>query len=82
MPDIKPQVTSMDIMCAETPGSACAMVIFGASGDLVHRKLLPSLAQIQERDLLNDHFCLIGCGRSQISDEAFRNKARESITLD
>jgi len=79
MPDIKPQVTSMDIMCAETPGSPCAMVIFGASGDLVHRKLLPSLAQIRERDLLNDRFCLIGCGRSQISDEAFRNKARESI---
>lgn len=79
MPAIHPQVTSMDIMCAETPGSPRVMVIFGASGDLVHRKLLPSLAQIRERDLLNDRFCLIGCGRSQISDEAFRSKARESI---
>ena len=79
MPDIKAQVTSPDIVCAETPGSPCALVLFGASGDLAARKLIPSLAQLFARDLLSDHFCLVGCGRSQMSDQVFRQKVRDAL---
>jgi len=66
-------------MCAETPASPCALALFGASGDLAARKLIPSLAQLFARDLLSDHFCLLGCGRSELSDQAFRQKVLEAL---
>jgi glucose-6-phosphate 1-dehydrogenase len=77
--EIHPSVAALDIVCAETPGEPTAMVVFGASGDLAHRKLLPSLVQIRNRGLLNERFCLIGCGRTEYSDEQFRKIAREAI---
>ena len=79
MPEIEPKMVSLDIVCAETPGPACALVLFGASGDLAHRKLIPSLAQIHNQGLLNEHFCLIGCARTPFTDAQFRETARESI---
>jgi glucose-6-phosphate 1-dehydrogenase len=79
MAEIQLKQISSDIVCAETPGPACALVLFGASGDLAHRKLIPSLAQIHNRDLLNERFCLIGCGRSRLSQGQFRESAREAI---
>ena len=79
MPEIEPKMVSLDVVCAETPGPACALVLFGASGDLAHRKLIPSLAQIHNRGLLNDRFFLIGCARTPLTDGTFRDTARESI---
>ena len=79
MPEIKAQATSMDMMCAESPAPPCILVIFGASGDLAHRKLIPSIAGIAQRGLLNDRFCLIGCGRSQLSDREFAQGAIEAV---
>lgn len=79
MPDIKAKVSSPDIVCAETPGSPCALILFGASGDLAARKLIPSLAQLFARDLLNEQFCVVGCGRSVLSDEAFRQKVLDAL---
>jgi len=55
------------------------MVVFGASGDLVRRKLLVGLAQIFERGLLSDEFYLLGCGREKLSDRDFRQIAKEAI---
>jgi glucose-6-phosphate 1-dehydrogenase len=72
-------VTALEMICAETPAPPTAMVVFGASGDLASRKLLPSLAQIQERGLLSEQFCLLGCGRTEYSDEQFRQLAAEAI---
>lgn len=77
--DIQPSVTALDIVCAETAAPPTALVVFGASGDLANRKLLPSLVQIQQRGLLNEHFCLLGCGRKEYSDEQFRRIAREAL---
>ena len=79
VPDIQPSVAALDIVCAETPAPSTAMVVFGASGDLANRKLLPSLVQIQERGLLNEQFCLLGCGRKEYSDEQYREVAREAL---
>ncbi|UCD52313.1 MAG: glucose-6-phosphate dehydrogenase (NADP(+)), partial [Phycisphaerales bacterium] len=77
--DIQPSVAALDIVCAETAAPPTALVVFGASGDLAHRKLLPSLVQIQQRGLLNEHFCVLGCGRKEYSDEQFRQLAREAL---
>lgn len=76
---IHPSIAGMDIICAETPAPPTAMVVFGASGDLANRKLLPSLAQIQQRGLLSEQFCLLGCGRTEYSDDQFRQLAAEAI---
>ncbi|MCX5645995.1 MAG: glucose-6-phosphate dehydrogenase [Phycisphaerae bacterium] len=77
--EIHPSIAGMDIICAETPAPPTAMVVFGASGDLAHRKLLPGLAQIQERGLLSEQFCLLGCGRTEYSDDQFRRLAADAI---
>jgi glucose-6-phosphate 1-dehydrogenase len=79
MQNLRPSITNQDMVCAETPGPPVAMVVFGASGDLVSRKLLPSLAQISQRKLLNDKFYLLGAGRKDLSDEKFRQIARQAI---
>jgi glucose-6-phosphate 1-dehydrogenase len=60
--------------------SATAMVIFGASGDLTHRKLVPALANLAEDDYLPDHFVVVGASRSKISDEEFREKLYTSVS--
>ena len=79
MPEIRPSVTSQDILCAEVPVPPNAMVVFGASGDLVRRKLLASVFEIFARDLLDERFFLLGCGRTNLSDESFREAAKQAI---
>jgi glucose-6-phosphate 1-dehydrogenase len=55
------------------------MVVFGASGDLVQRKLLPSIAEIHRRGLLSEHFCLLGFSRTEYTDDQYRQVAAEAI---
>lgn len=55
------------------------LVIFGASGDLTARKLVPALFSLKMQKLLPDRFAVIGCGRTEFSDEEFRSRMRESI---
>ncbi|HVM91434.1 MAG TPA: glucose-6-phosphate dehydrogenase [Terriglobales bacterium] len=57
----------------------CIMVIFGASGDLTRRKLIPALYNLASQNLLSPDFAIIGLGRSPMSDEAVRQKATEDI---
>jgi glucose-6-phosphate 1-dehydrogenase len=76
---IQPSLASLDMICVDVPAPPTAMVAFGASGDLASRKLLPSLAQIQQRGLLSEHFCLLGCARTPYTDEQFRQLARKAI---
>ncbi|MBN2127863.1 MAG: glucose-6-phosphate dehydrogenase [Sedimentisphaerales bacterium] len=78
-PEIHPSLAALDIVCAETAAPPTAVVVFGASGDLVNRKLLPSLLQIQQRGLLSDRFFLLGCGRTEYSDEQFRQTAHAAL---
>ena len=53
-----------------------AMVIFGASGDLAHRKLLPALYSLTRDRLLPARFAIVGFARRAVSDEAFREEMR------
>jgi len=57
----------------------CIMVIFGASGDLTRRKLIPALYNLASQNLLSPDFAIIGLGRSPMSDEAVRQKSTEDI---
>ena len=61
------------------PVHPTALVIFGATGDLAHRKLLPALYNLAHEGALPERLELIGIARSSYSDEEFRAMARESI---
>jgi glucose-6-phosphate 1-dehydrogenase len=54
-------------------------VIFGASGDLTARKLIPALFSLKIQNLLPEKFAVLGTGRTKISDADFRKKMKESI---
>ena len=79
MQKITPSISREDILCAETPAPPNALIVFGASGDLVRRKLLISLFQIYKRQLLDERFCFLGCGRKDFSDEQFRQMTQQVI---
>lgn len=49
------------------------MIIFGASGDLTKRKLIPSFFNLHKRNLLPDSFYIVGVARSQNDDAGFRD---------
>lgn len=57
----------------------CTIVIFGASGDLAGRKLIPALYNLFINQGLPEAFLVVGAARTEMSDEAFREKMREAI---
>ena len=57
----------------------CAVVIFGATGDLTRRKLMPGLFNLARQGLLPQCFRVIGTSRSDLSDEAFRQSMRTEL---
>ncbi len=61
------------------PVHPTALVIFGATGDLAHRKLLPALYNLAHEGALPERFELIGVARRDQPDEDFQQIARESI---
>jgi glucose-6-phosphate 1-dehydrogenase len=63
---------------AAHPGDPCVLVIFGASGDLAHRKLIPALHNLAVQGLLPKHFAVLGVSRSELSDAQFRQKVAPS----
>ncbi len=58
---------------------ACAVVLFGASGDLAMRKLLPALYNLRTDGLLSDHFALVGVGRDPMTREQYQEKVQRDI---
>ena len=58
--------------CDNPATEACAIVIFGASGDLTRRKLIPALYYLFKNKLLSDGFFVLGLARTSLSEEAFR----------
>jgi len=55
------------------------MVIFGGTGDLSHRKLLPAIYNLAHEGALPERFNLIAVSRSDIAHDDYRTMARESI---
>src|SRR6478609_1071634 len=58
---------------------ATCLVIFGASGDLASRKLIPALFNLGVDNLLPAEFTLVGYGRKPIADDEFRKSAAADI---
>jgi glucose-6-phosphate 1-dehydrogenase len=61
------------------PGDPCAMVIFGAAGDLTKRLLVPSLYNLHASKLLPEKFAVVGVTAAKFSDEDFREKLTKDI---
>ena len=64
----------------ETPVAApCVMVIFGATGDLTKRKLIPALCNLAAGNLLSKQFAIIGFAGNDFTTESFRKTLAEEI---
>jgi glucose-6-phosphate 1-dehydrogenase len=57
------------------------LVIFGASGDLMRRKLAPALLRLAEQGLLPDRFAVLGFARTELSDEDFRSALQDALRV-
>ncbi len=61
------------------PSGPCAVVIFGAGGDLTKRKLIPALYNLAKGRLLPDNFAIVGVSREDFSTEIYRQRSTEEI---
>src|SRR5687768_9718078 len=61
------------------PVPPTTLVIFGATGDLARRKLLPAIYNLAHEGALPERFNLIGVSRGELTDDQFREDAREAI---
>src|SRR5690349_5237475 len=59
------------------PADPCVIVVFGATGDLTERLLIPALYNLGCEGCTHERFEVLGVGRGPMSDEAFRNKLQE-----
>jgi glucose-6-phosphate 1-dehydrogenase len=66
-------------MRLERTAEPCAVVIFGASGDLAKRKLIPALYRLVQERLLPAEFAIVGLGRTAMTDEEFRQRMRQAV---
>jgi glucose-6-phosphate 1-dehydrogenase len=76
--------TTMGAVCEfATPGSLppCTLVIFGASGDLTARKLIPAFYSMHLSNNLPESFAIVGSSRTALSNEEFRERLRKA-TID
>ena len=62
-----------------SPADPCTIVIFGASGDLSRRKLIPALYSLAAQNCLARRFAIIGFARTPLTDEAFQQSAIDSV---
>jgi glucose-6-phosphate 1-dehydrogenase len=71
--DIKPTQEAL------APVEPCTLVIFGGSGDLARRRLIPALYNLLLDGLLPANFAVLGLGRKTMTDEEFRATVREGV---
>src|SRR5207302_8986869 len=57
----------------------CSFVIFGVSGDLTHRLVIPSLYNLAATDLLPDRFCVVGVARKGMSNDDLRKRLMKGL---
>jgi glucose-6-phosphate 1-dehydrogenase len=61
------------------PPEPFALTIFGATGDLTQRKLLPALYSLAFRNLLPDDYAILGVSRTDLTSEDFRERMRQAV---
>src|SRR6185437_4928563 len=62
-----------------SPADPCILVIFGATGDLTKRLLIPALCNLRRAGLLPDKFAVVGVARGASDDESFRDNVRPKL---
>lgn len=65
--------------CDRYQPAVCTMVIFGASGDLTARKLMPAVYKLDTEGLLTDKFQIVGFSRSDLDTARFREEMRQAL---
>jgi glucose-6-phosphate 1-dehydrogenase len=63
----------------ERTAGPCAIVIFGASGDLARRKLIPALYRLVQQRLLPAEFAIIGLARTEMTTDEFRERMKAAV---
>ena len=63
----------------ERTAEPCIVVIFGASGDLTKRKLVPALYRLVQERLVPAEFAIVGLARTEMTDDEFRRKMKDSV---
>ena len=71
----KGQCVMQSFESAPSPAPPCVVIIFGASGDLTHRKLIPALQNLAREGLLSSSFAVVGVATRPWTNEAFRSRA-------
>lgn len=73
----------MDLMdgsqTTQKPAKPCILVIFGITGDLTKRLLIPALCNLGSKKLLDEAFCIVGVGRKDFTTESFQNEMQNNI---
>jgi glucose-6-phosphate 1-dehydrogenase len=75
-------LTRAELCVMEPKPEACAIVIFGASGDLARRKLFPALYALLQDGILPSTSYVIGAGRAELSDDTFRDSIAQSLDVE
>jgi len=68
-----------DVAPQQKKPDPCSFVIFGVTGDLTHRLVLPSLYNLAATNLLPDKFCVVGVARKGMSGEALRDSLMKGV---
>ncbi len=61
------------------PADVCGIVVFGASGDLTSRKIIPALYTLYCNNSMPDAFYVLGCARTDFTDDSFREHMKEAL---
>ncbi|HZQ26339.1 MAG TPA: glucose-6-phosphate dehydrogenase [Acidimicrobiales bacterium] len=69
----------MEGLETERRAPPCILVVFGASGDLTSRKLMPALARLADNRQLPAAFAVVGVARTELSDDDFRQRMLQAV---
>ena len=59
----------------------CILVIFGASGDLTKRKLMPAFFNLYRQKLMPDNFAVLGVSRTVFNDESYKEHIKQNLKM-
>src|SRR5580658_9147438 len=76
---MSPETSLQDPLRFNRKTPPCAVVIYGANGDLTKRKLMPALYRLAYEGRLAPGFTVIGLSRTPMPDDEFRSRMKESV---
>lgn len=77
--DILSDSNNLALPLTEIPAQACVLVVFGVTGDLTKRMLIPAICNLGANGLLDKNFCIIGIAIESYTTETFREQLKKNI---